>query len=216
MLGPLHETYMSYKKFVHTYANREDYFEGRLRQLNLSHGPALLVRHNQLQLTNWFRESRLHRVLPPVPPPDFSSVLNHLKLSTSSWVPTIPSRYLTSPVRAVLPPPAAGPTLPTNTPPTQAATLPGAERTNKQVVNPSRSRKFDPFQEMFKTRKLNDGIARAGNVPTVMRGGVAVPMCASYHAKGRCLGNCKRLSDHGPHTDAEDDLLVGWCVVAMA
>lgn len=94
LLGSYHPTYVAYHRFLRGYTNREVFYANRLTRLDLNHGPALFVRHNQLLLVNWFRQMRTHRTLPPLPAPDFHAVLGMLDLSLSSWIPSLPLKYM--------------------------------------------------------------------------------------------------------------------------
>jgi len=213
LLGSYHPTYVAYHRFLRGYTNREVFYANRLTRLDLNHGPVLFVRHNQLLLVNWFRQMRTHRTFPPLPAPDFHAVLGMLDLSLSSWVPSLPLKYLPKPIAFAVFPTSATPGRPYASP---SAVDGAAREPNVQMLNPARSNKFDAFQEASKTKKLNDGIAKAGNLPTVTRGGQTVPMCGSFHVRGRCFKNCKRAQDHAAHTAEEDDLLHAWCVVALS
>jgi hypothetical protein len=213
---------VAYERFVTRLLNRESHYVSRLDSLNLNHGPALFLRHNQLLLINWLREMRTHNTLPILPVPDFVGVFNLLNLQASSWVPVIPSRYLSLSLPKQPPhvPRGGGSGGDVDPGPTPN---PGGPKTKAMAVfNTAINPVFDEFKVQLGKTKLNDAIKKGGNPPTVERycrtekQMKTISMCGSYHLRGQCNSKCLRSLDHGTHNDEEDQRLHAWCVVALA
>ena len=213
LLGGDHPVTQAFGAFLADYKSSEMLYIGRLEP----HGPqapALMLRFVQLHLVNWFRTMRQATTLAPAP--DFRSALVSLLVGNTSWVPTIPHRYLeqAAPSKSLsLGSPhvsgactAAGPTLP----PLAAPVKSSAE------VHLAKNAAFDKYKANILGKTIKAAITTAGEPPTIKRDGQDRPMCAAYHLKGLCYSTCKRQYDHQPHSPAEDEPLLAWCAVAYS
>jgi hypothetical protein len=143
-----------------------------------------------------------------------------------SWAPTIPAEYTKPPAEPTLPvivsasrdAASSASTITTADSTTNSGASGTSGRTTRTlpVRNTNVNSMFDPHQEKLLRTKLTLAIDKAGLPPKVTREGVTFPMCASYHLKGNCWTHCARAKDHGPHTQAEDKLLLTWCEAAYA
>ncbi|KAL7577854.1 hypothetical protein ACA910_010600 [Epithemia clementina (nom. ined.)] len=234
-MGQGHPLYRSYHRFVQRFSKRETMYLQRLASLRIDQDISCLTRYNQLQLSIWFRNMRVHDSLPPLPPPGFEDVLNQLEMSQASWVPVVPAKYLTQ--AALLKSiggsstTTSGSTITTSSSagssnPASSGSATSSNRSAAraaQVINVQRNPIFKEFEEQLGKTKLNDAIKKAGTPPIVRRpdheqGGaiVDVAMCGSFHLRGVCNSKCGCRADHAPHTEAEDKQLQEWCKVAFA
>jgi hypothetical protein len=161
-------------------------------------------------LVTWFRTMQVATTM--VPPPNFTSVLTHLLVGNTSWVPTIPACYLKR-----TPPQSGGVTvigspLP-NTRNSATPAAPTATKTSAEV-NLAKNVAFNKYKAHITTKTIKAAITAAGEPPVISRDGQDRPMCVSYHVKGLCYSTCKRQYDHKPHTSTEDEPLLAWCAVA--
>ena len=104
-------------------------------------------------------------------------------------------------------------TAPTTRNPAPAPTGSAAPTTRPQS-NMVRNIHFNPVFNKFKEMNLR---ARPLKQRLIAQG-VAFPtnarnsgMCITFHAMGVCNDQCKFISDHYKHTEAEDETLRAWC-----
>jgi hypothetical protein len=215
MLGAGHPLYLAYHAFVGRYLQDEEQWQARMRH---PLAPAVLLRYVQLKLNVWFRQQETREVNPPVPSPHFAFLFEQLNDDCSAWVPGLPLAYLAPPVVPVpaplgpsARPPRAHPVAAPNAPDSKPVRLRG-----DAVVNPAPSPLFTPHQAAIKTTTITAMMAAAKRPPpTIARNGHTVPMCATFHLKGKCFANCERAADHFPHTDAENGPLVAWTIAGL-
>jgi hypothetical protein len=135
-----------------------------------------------------------------------------------------------TPIRALaVPPRAAAPVAVSTTAPVanagnvaRAAPAPERPDLGSRVRNPARDTRFTgntAFANNVRSRRVEEVIVIAGGrstLPHVVRDGVSVGVCVSYHAKGACFEGCLRAATHSPLTTEEKSPFHEWCAIAFA
>jgi hypothetical protein len=91
-----------------------------------------------------------------------------------------------------------------------------------RVRNPGRDSRFtgnNVFANNARSHRVEQAITLAGahdNLPRIIRAGVSVGVCVSYHGKGACFEGCIRDGSHSPLTAEEKVPFHEWCDVAFA
>jgi hypothetical protein len=206
LLGNDHPVTTAFAAFLHDYKANEMIYIGRMEPHG-ARAPTLLLRFVQLNVVNWFRAMRTSATLAPVP--NFQSALTSMLVGNTSWVPSIPPRYLQPQItpQKVGSGPTAAPL------PLRDTAAPAAAKTSAEV-NLAKNAAFDKYKLNITAKTIKTAITTAGEPPVIKRDGKERPMCVSYHLKGLCYSTCKRQYDHQPHTAAEDEPLMAWCAVA--
>ncbi len=221
LLTTNHPLVQSYKDFVDEFAalepeldcarprNPQDYFIA----------PALMVRWVQLRISYWIRRQATTNRAQSVP--SFIELFDDIALERD-WAPSFPEKYLKDPglpaatigqtsVGIDASSVVSGMTSVTGGASMAGGTNPqgsGSVRTNSVLTNPIDVKpRFKHFKQM--NLRARDVKSRATEEPP-MNTNKNCKMCPSFHFKGICNTNCGGAGDHGPHTDAQDDLLEAW------
>jgi len=225
LVGPNHPFTTALGRFVQGYVNREHSLRNRLAAL---HEPCaapttLLLRFVQLRIVNYWRAAMAYGRLPDSAP-NFSEVLDKITFCDGSWIPTMPKKYMARPA----------PTIPEmvasivselssfsssgtgSTGSEGSSSKGGGGSTSKTVTNPSPHPEYIAFKAKAGTVRVVDAIKKAGDLPTFDLDGEKVPLCVSFHLRGKCAKDCPRSKDHRAHEDEEKKTVVAWCTKAYA
>jgi hypothetical protein len=199
-------------------------------------GPPLFVFHLQLILRDWFVDQMRAGQAAIIPAPYFGYYLKLFDCQNNlSWLPSltnIPALFAlrATPVRSPNAPrrPAAPTSVPTAAPAAntgkgdRAAPAPGRPNLGSRVRNLGRDTRFTvntAFSNNVRARRVEEAIVAAGGrsaLPHIVRDGVLMCVCVSYHAKGACFDGCIRAVTHSPFTAEERGPFHEWCAIAFA
>jgi hypothetical protein len=199
-------------------------------------GPPLFVFHLQLILRDWFVDQMRTGQAAIIPAPDFGYYLKLFdRQNNLSWFPSvtnIPALFAlrATPARAPNAPRrlAAPAAVPTAAPAANAGNgdraAPTPERPNlgPRFRNPGRDTRFTgntAFANNVRARRVEEAIVAAEGrsaLPHIVRDGVSLCLCVSYHAKGACFDGCLRAATHSPLTAEEKGPFHEWCAIAFA
>jgi hypothetical protein len=202
--------------------------------------PALVVRLGQLHFHNWLRKQ--YQSSTPVPFGDsLTTVWEKLALRDTSWEISLPPKYLSAPPAALFGTPSPYVPSPARRPAGRGGLVPGpllqpngelmppappgwgkpaaqgAPRVSTHHANLHYNAIFEPYKALnLKTTPLLLAAESKGKpCPKNVRG---IDMCLTFHVKGYCNSNCRRVADHNElapsgvkHTSDEDQTLVAWC-----
>jgi hypothetical protein len=186
-------------------------------------GPPLFVFHLQLILRDWFVDQMRTGQAAIIPAPDFGYYLKLFdRQNNLSWLPSVTNipallALRAAPVRAPNAPRrlAAPVAVPTAAPVAnsgngnRAAPTPERPNLGSRVRNPGRDTRFagnTTFANNVRARRVEEAIVAAGGrsaLPHIVRDGVSLCFCVSYHAKGACFDGCLRAVTQSPLTAEE-------------
>ncbi len=208
ILGTDHDRVKSYQAFINNYTAKETFYIGRLFSSDGVYGPARLLHYVQLLMRAWFYENKIAAdatARATISAPNFCKALYSMHIGDMTWLPTLPSKYIVTPMEPKAPKAAM-----------DTVKVEGDKKKAQQICNLDANAEFDAFQtKIFSMAKFNDIIKKVGAPPTVKRNSTDVPMCISHHLQGQCFSNCGRKADHAKHTNEEDVKLVEWCKKAF-
>lgn len=185
ILGLDHVVTVNFSLFVERLQREESrfhlYFDADVERC------AGLLRYIQIHMHEWARSTLANRDA-RVPP--FERALD--KIIEQSWkAPLLPAKYITAKKDKSA---AAGSN--------KQGRASQSRGTKVEAPASHLDHRLIPYKADFRPAEF---IAKHKNVPKNDQGGA---MCLSYHVSGTCYDNCRRISDHRKHTEAEASRLL--------
>ena len=237
LLGPQHSVTRQYQQYHNIMVTREQDLDSVVtRDPTMKYMvPALLARILQVDTNSWlteqltsvypvhlttlldvFKDIERQRPWEPLFPPGYTQMLPVTGPSTTysiasqgtttTGLSTLSSGIVTS---------GGNPT--TNTRNQSSSVAPpssGGAPTTRTPSNVVRNLNFNPIFNKFKEMNIRARPLKQ----RLMAQNIAFPanarnngMCITYHAMGICNDQCKFISDHYKHSEAEDETLRAWC-----
>jgi hypothetical protein len=188
LLNVTHTVVKAYKKFWEEW-KRSHIRLSQMIDITRTLEPAHIMRRIQLSLFLWFDTVRRGDTPRAI---DFVSILDDLNLSTFIK-PQMPANFYKTESHML--PEVGGPAEP-----------PISKTSTKQraavVINPAGP--DAKLFELFEGLRMRE-VIKNESMPTNKNG---TTMCLSYHGKGQCYTDCKRVGDHKVHTTAEQKALI--------
>ncbi|MGH7974646.1 MAG: hypothetical protein ACREBR_03905 [bacterium] len=203
-LGTRHRLVTQHRQFLVKY--RSARFDLDVKAGHHKTYPVGILRWIQIRIVHWFNLARHQE---NVPVPNLGKLFELIRYKT--WVePALPYRYMAPPAKSNESPLVTAPRLATSSKAVAAPKVQtsGTAGSHSMVINESHN---PVFTKKFKSTgfKLRDIVTEHGDPPVNTN---KVPMCLSYHIRGKCYTSCKRHdTDHRKHTAKEDEDLLAWC-----
>lgn len=187
-------------------------------------GASVIVHYFQLRHRNWFRRQWMITTTVTLPPPKLLEGIEHFADShTLTWLPNIDH---IDDLRKLIQVPA--PTALTNngrsgngnagagTGNGGASAGDGGSMPRERVTNRNRDSRVygeTPLARRIQAKSVKEALKTMGDVCLPASDGG--DRCLSWHIKGKCYNDCKRVSDHIVLSLEERDTLIKWCEQAF-